>query len=448
MAKIAIVSLGCPKNQCDAELMQAKIADAGYGLVAEQGDADVVIINTCCFIQSAKEESIEEILEAAAREKHKIIVTGCLSERYKQQVADEFPEVNAVLSLSANDDIVEIIKELLAADGDSNAEAPQILRFGDICGHNMEGTRLLATSQHSVRTAYLRVADGCDNNCAYCAIPMFRGHFRSRPLANIVKEAEELVAAGVRELILVAQDVTNYGADLSSEVNLPALLRELARIDELRWVRLLYCYPHRITDELIDVMATEPKVAKYLDMPIQHCNSEILEAMNRPVINIAGLVTKLRERVPGIVLRSTVLVGFPGETPEQFTELAEFVHLTRFDHLGCFAYSQEEGTAAAEMPYQVDEDEKQRRREIIEEQQEFRVSEQLSALIGTVLEVLVEGYDKYSEMYFGRSYMQCPEIDPMVYIAKPDKGSKCEIGAFVRVNITEIIDNNLLGAQL
>ena len=433
--KVALVSLGCPKNQCDAELMLAKVAKAGYRLVTEPGLADIVIINTCCFIQSAKEEAIEEIMEAITRRQaaagtsshhatSKIIITGCLSERYKQQLADEFPEVDGVLALADNSGIVTAIENVL--------QDKRVLKFGDLNGHSMEGERLLSTLPHY---AYLRISDGCDNRCSYCAIPLFRGAYRERTMQNILTEAEGLVQDGVRELILIAQDVTAY-------TNLPTLLRELAKIENLKWIRLLYCYPQRITDELIEVIASEDKIVKYLDMPIQHCDDEILESMNRQDCDLRLVISKLRKAVPDIILRSTVLVGFPGETPEQFTALAEFVHDMKFEHLGCFAYSQEEGTPAAEMEYQVDESEKQRRREIIEEQQEIRVAEWLDSLIGSEQEVVVEGFDRYSDMYFGRGYMFAPEIDPMIYFTSKVKPVT---GEFVKVKLTENIDNNLIG---
>jgi len=423
--KVGLVSLGCPKNQCDAELILHKIAKAGFTLVNEPGLADVVIINTCAFIQSAKEEAIEEILEAVSRKEDginkKIIITGCLSERYREQLAEEFPEVDAIIGLGANGDIVKVIES-----------AGKVHDFSG--SHNMEGGRLLSTLPHY---AYLRVADGCDNKCSYCAIPLFRGSFRSRKLEDIAKEAADLVESGVRELVLVAQDVTNYP-------NLPKLLKSLTQIDKLRWIRLLYCYPHRITDELIEVIKSEDKIIKYLDIPIQHCNSEILAAMNRQDCDLRGLITKLRTEIPDIIIRTTVLVGFPGETEEQFTELAEFVHEMRFEHLGCFAYSLEEGTAAAEMDDQVDNTEAVRRCEIIVEQQEIRVAEWSDSLIGREFEVVVEGFDRYSDMYFGRSYMHAPEIDSMIYFGTA-RTPRPTIGEFINVKITEVIDNNLIG---
>jgi ribosomal protein S12 methylthiotransferase len=433
--------------------MLAKIAKAGYRLVAEPGQADVVIINTCCFIQSAKEEAIDEILEAARRKSDginkKIIVTGCLSERYKEQVAEEFPEVDGVLGLADNEDIAEAINGVLLGR--------RAMAFSALSGHNMEGERLLSTMPHY---AYLRIADGCDNRCSYCAIPLFRGAYRSRPIEKITEEAQSLVKDGVRELILVAQDVTNYGADLYNKIELPKLLKELTKIDKLKWIRLLYCYPQRITDELIEVIKSEEKIVKYLDLPIQHCNTEILTAMNRTdktahasadsAGDLRGLITKLRREIPGLILRTTVLAGFPGETEEQFTELAEFVHDVRFEYLGCFAYSEEEGTPAAEAPDQVDVSERERRQEIILEQQDIRAAEFLNGLIGREYEVVAEGFDKYADIYFGRYYGQTPEIDGMIYFSAAGHdtlGTPIKTGDFITVKITEVMDNNLMGVM-
>ena len=440
MINVSLVSLGCPKNQCDAELMLAKIARAGYRLVDEPGKADVVMINTCCFIQSAKEEAIEEILEAVSRKadginKH-IIVTGCLSERYKQKLADEFPEVDGIVALGDNDNIVKAISDIL--------DDKKAMLLSDVSRHNMEGERLQSTLSHY---AYLRIADGCDNRCSYCAIPLFRGSYRSRKIEDIVKEAHTLAKNGVRELILVAQDTTNYGTDLYGKIELPKLLKELTKIDNIKWIRLLYCYPQHITDELIEVIKTEDKIVNYLDLPIQHCNDEILTSMNRTNCDLRGLITKLRKEIPEIILRTTTLVGFPGETEEQFTELAEFAHDVKFEYLGCFAYSQEEDTSAAEMPDQIDESERNRRKEIILEQQEVRVAEYLSGLIGNEYEVVVEGFDKYAELFFGRWFAQTPEIDGMIYFTS-NSTSKPIIGQFINVRITEVLDNNLIGEMI
>lgn len=434
--KVGMVSLGCPKNQCDAELMMKKIHDAGYTLVSEPGLADVVVINTCGFIQSAKEEAIEEIMEAINRKNDginkKIIVTGCLAQRYPKQMDEEFPEVDGVLGLGGNDDIVGVIEEVL---GDK-----RVIRESAVGNYNIEGDRLMSTMPHY---AYMRIADGCDNRCSYCAIPYIRGYFRSRPMENLVEEAEGLAEKGVRELILIAQDTTRYGLDLYKELKLPELLNRLCEIEKIKWIRLLYCYPERVTDSLIDVMAKQEKIVPYIDIPIQHCNRDILKAMNRQgdEQTLWDLFAKLRARIPGIVLRTTLITGFPGETEDQFVELAEFVNSVKFEHLGCFPYSAEEDTPAAEMENQIPQSEKEHRAEIITEQQEVRAADYCENQIGKTFETVVEGYDRYFEMYFGRNYMYAPEIDGMVYF----KGKNLKTGQFVNVKITESMENNLIG---
>ena len=434
--KVAMVSLGCPKNQCDAELMMKKIHDAGYKLVPEAGLADVVVINTCGFIQSAKEEAIEEIMEAVNRKNDginkKIIVTGCLAQRYTALMDEEFPEVDGILGLGCNGDIVSAIEDVL--------KDKRVVKETAAGNYNIEGDRLMSTMSHY---AYMRIADGCDNRCTYCAIPYIRGHFRSRPLENLVKEAEELAAKGVRELILIAQDTTRYGLDLYKKLMLPELLNKLCEIEGIKWIRLLYCYPERITDELIDVMEKQEKVIPYIDIPIQHCNRDILKAMNRQgdEQTLWDLFAKLRSRLPGLILRTTLITGFPGESEDQFVELAEFANNVKFEHLGCFPYSQEEGTPAAEMENQIPQSEKEHRAEIITEQQEVRAGDFCEQQIGKTFETVVEGYDRYFEMYFGRNYMYAPEIDGMVYF----KGKGLKTGQFVNVKITESMENNLIG---
>ncbi len=431
--KVGMVSLGCPKNQCDAELMLAKIEEEGYKLVPEAGLADVVIINTCGFIQSAKEEAIEEIMEAINRKNDginkKIIVTGCLAQRYQEQMDDEFPEIDGVLGIGRNDAITETIQKVM------NGE--RVIDFGSLEDHNMEGKRFQSTLPHY---AYLRIADGCDNCCTFCAIPQIRGHFRSRRKESIVKEAEILVKNGVRELIVIAQDTTNYGIDIYGKYALPDLLRELVKLD-VKWIRLLYCYPERMTDELIDMIANEPKICKYIDLPLQHCNAELLHDMNRTGDrdSLTLLIKKLRGRIPGLTLRTTFITGFPGETEEQFTELAEFANDIKFERLGCFAYSQEDDTPAADMPNQVDEREREHRAEIIMEQQEIRVTDMLEAINGTETEAVCEGYDRLSEMYFGRDASYAPEIDGMIWFTSK---RKLRTGEFVKIRFTDFIDNN------
>ncbi len=442
VVKVGMVSLGCPKNQCDAELMLAKIADAGFKIVNEAGLADVVVINTCGFIQSAKEEAIEEIMEAISRKEDKInkkiIVTGCLAERYREQMAEEFPELDGVLGIAKNDDIVEAINTVLLDK--------KVIAFGEKECHNMEGKRLQSTLPHY---AYLRIADGCSNMCSYCAIPMIRGKMRSRKMENIIEEAKTLAADGVKELVIVAQDVTAYGIDLYKKYALAELLKELCKIDGIKWIRLLYCYPERITDELIEVIKTEEKVLNYMDIPIQHCNDEILKAMNRKSDkkSLTELFEKLRREIPDIVLRTTLITGFPGETEEQFTELAEFVNEIKFQRLGCFAYSEEEDTPAAEMPYQVDEGERQRRADIIVNEQEIRMGDYYADFVDKEFEVVCEGFDRYSDMYFGRSMHFAPEIDGMIYfISQAER--RPVMGEFIKVKITDVLENNLLGEQV
>ena len=437
--KVGMVSLGCPKNQCDAEIMMEKIHKAGFKLVEEAGLADVVVINTCGFIQSAKEEAIEEIMEAINRKadgiNKKIIVTGCLAQRYPEQMNEEFPEIDGVIGLGHNGDIVKAINKVLADK--------RVIMNSPLGEYNIEGDRLLSTMPHY---AYLRIADGCDNRCSYCAIPYIRGGFRSRPMENILEEVKDLAARGVKELVVIAQDTTRYGLDIYGELKLPQLLDKICEIEGIKWIRLLYCYPERITDELIETMARQKKILHYIDVPIQHCNKDILRAMNRTgdEQSLSELFSKLRKKMPDIVLRTTLITGFPGETEEQFTELAEFVDEVNFNHLGCFAYSAEDGTPAAEMPNQVPKSEKEHRAEIIDEQQEMRVSERCSELIGKTLETVVEGYDRYSEMYFGRNYMMAPEIDGMIYF----KGSKLKTGEFINIEIIDSVENNLIGKKI
>ena len=434
--KVGVVSLGCPKNQCDAEMMLAKIHKAGYKIVEEAGLADVVVINTCGFIQSAKEEAIEEIFEAISRKNDginkKIIVTGCLAQRYQQQMDEEFPEIDGVLGLGKNQDIIEAIERVLKDE--------RVIDFGEIENHTMDGDRLQSTLPHY---AYLRIADGCDNCCAYCAIPQIRGRFRSRTMENIVAEAEGLVKNGVKELILVAQDTTRYGEDLYGKIMLPELLNKLCELD-VKWIRLLYCYPERVTDELLDTMAKQDKICKYMDLPLQHCDGEILKSMNRTGDRqwLTDLIKKIRDKVPGITLRTTFITGFPGETEAQFTSLAEFAHEVKFERVGCFAYSQEDGTPAADFPNQVADAEKEHRAEIIMEQQDVRVGDYCNDKIGTETEAVVEGYDRYSEMFFGRDASYAPEIDGMMYFTSE---KKLALGEFVKVKITDNLDNNLLG---
>lgn len=437
--KIAVVSLGCAKNQVDAELMLNKLNEAGYAFVEEPGLSDMVLLNTCGFITAAKEEAIEWLNELITLKNEgtikKICVTGCLSERYREEFAKEFPEVDGIVGISEYGNIAEIFKKI------ENGE--KIVTFGEKEKHSMEGRRILSTAPYY---AYMRVADGCDNCCTYCAIPQIRGRFRSRTMENILDEARELCETGVKELVLIAQDTTRYGLDLYGRLALPELLNKLCELD-FKWIRLLYCYPERITDELISVIKNQPKIVKYLDIPMQHCDGELLKKMNRrgDENSLRELVEKLRREIPGITLRTTFITGFPGETEEQFNRLGEFAQEMKFDRMGCFAYSEEEGTPAADFPDQIDEEVREHRKEILEEQQDTRVDEAYNAMIGDVAEVLVEGFDRYIGYYFGRSAAFAPEIDGMIYF-KAEK--KPAVGEFVNVKFIRVVNNNLVGEMI
>lgn len=440
--KVAVVSLGCAKNQVDAEQMMAKLAEAGYAFVEEPGVSDIVLLNTCGFITAAKEEAIEWLnelitLKNEGRIKY-IVVTGCLSERYREEFEREYPEVDAIVGIAEYSNIADIFAEMSKKQADE-----QICRYGKKENHSMEGKRIISTLPHY---AYLRIADGCDNCCTYCAIPMIRGRYRSRPIENIVDEARGLAEDGVKELIIIAQDTTRYGLDLYGELSLAKLLNELCKIDKLKWIRILYAYPERVTDELIDAMARQDKIVKYLDIPLQHCDGALLKKMNRPgdEESYRALVAKLRERIPGITLRTTFITGFPGETEEQFNRLGEFAQDMHFERMGCFAYSEEEGTMAAQMHDQVDEEVREHRKEILEEQQDTRVAEMYDAMIGGETEVVVEGFDRYAELYFGRSAMFAPEIDGMIYFTAPND-KRLVIGQFVHIRFNDVLDNNLIG---
>lgn len=438
--KVAIVSLGCPKNQVDAEMMLKKLSDAGYTIVGEADKADIVIVNTCGFIEDAKKEAIDSILEMADLKDdgyiEKILVTGCLAQRYGEDILKEFPEVNGVIGIGANADIVDACEKLYTRYTYSafpcNEELP------------LEGERILSTPPY---TAYLKIAEGCSNCCSYCAIPSIRGDFRSREMDNIVAEAESLAQGGVKELIIVAQDTTKYGEDLYGEYKLPELLGRLNNIDGIEWIRLLYCYPDKVTDELIDAIAENDKVCKYIDIPMQHVDGDVLKAMNRPGdrASLTALVEKLRDKIPGIVIRTTFITGFPGETDEAFTELSEFVNEMKLDRVGCFAYSREEGTPAYDFPDQIEGEIAAQRAEIIMEQQ-FGISDaKLDEYIGMTLDVLVEGYDPYTDSYYGRTYMDAPDIDNMVILTS---GYRIDNGDIVPVEIMNKEDYTLIGEAI
>lgn len=435
--KVGMVSLGCSKNLVDSERMLAKLRKKGYKLVTEPGLADIAVVNTCGFIQSAKEEAIETILELGKLKEEgtikKIIVTGCLAERYKEEAAELFPEADAVVGIGNGKDIVDIIDHVLANE--------RVVDFAPKLDMELTGDRIISTLPFF---SYLKVAEGCSNCCTYCAIPMIRGKFRSVPIDDSVAEAKWLADNGVTELVVIAQDTTRYGEDLYGESKLPELLRRIAEIDGIRWIRTLYCYPERITDELLDTIANEEKIVKYLEIPIQHCDGEILSRMNRwgDEQQLEALFAKIRAKIPNVILRTTLITGFPGETEEQFNRLAEFVQRVRFDRLGCFAYSQEEGTKAADFPDQIDGETASRRADLIMEQQMLISSENNQNLMGAELTAVVEGYDRFGECYFGRTEMDAPDIDGKVFFTSAEK---LNIGDYVKIRITETLDYDLIG---
>ncbi len=438
MPSVGIVSLGCAKNRVDAEMMMFQLNQAGFQLKEDPAMADAVIVNTCGFIESAKQESIDEILELAQLKKEgkikAIIVTGCLAQRYNSEIMKELSEVDAVIGIGKNADIAKVVQSAL--DGEKVEDFPDKMLLP------MEGGRVQSTEQH---WAYLKIADGCDNCCTYCAIPLIRGRFRSREMENIIKEAERLVYNGVKEINVIAQDTTRYGEDLYGELKLAELLRRLCKIDGLEWIRVLYCYPDRITDELLDTIREEEKIVKYIDLPLQHCSGKVLRAMNRrgDKESLLELVEHIREKIPGVVLRTTLIAGFPGETEEDFEELSDFVRQTKFERLGCFAYSQEEDTPAALMDDQIDEEIKNRRAEIITEQEALIIDSWCESQIGRDIDVLVDGFDRYAECFFGRSAFDAPEVDPNVFFTAP--GRKPHPGEIVRVHISDHIDCDLTG---
>lgn len=439
MAKtVGMISLGCPKNQVDAEMMLKKLVDAGYILVDDAGKADVVIVNTCAFIEDSKRESIDTILEMVdykeSTDLKRIVVTGCLAQRYAEEIFEELPEVDAVVGIGANDDIVAACDAVLENDESYSS-------FPDKENMPLEGGRILTTPDYY---AYLRIADGCSNCCSYCAIPSIRGKFRSRKIEDVLAEANALCEKGVKELIVVAQDTTRYGEDLYGELKLPELLDELNKIEKLQWIRLLYCYPERITDELIDAINRNEKVCRYIDMPMQHVSEKILKAMNRPGSreSLTALINKLREKIDGVVIRTTFITGFPGETDDDFTELSEFVNEMKLDRVGCFSYSREENTPAFDFPNQVEKEVAQNRADVIMEQQ-YRVNEaNLDTLMGKTFDVIVDGYDTYTDSYYGRTYMDAPDIDNNIVFTS---GYEIEIGEIVPVEIFDKDEYSLIG---
>ena len=435
--KVGMVSLGCSKNLVDSERMLYKLRERGYELVTEPGLADVAVVNTCGFIQSAKEEAIETIIELGKLKEDgtlkKIIITGCLTQRYQEEAAELFPEADAVIGIGDNKDIIDILDHVLANE--------RVVKFSPKLDAELTGERIISTLPFF---AYLKVAEGCSNCCTYCAIPQIRGKFRSVPMEEVLKEAQWLAENGVTELIVIAQDTTRYGEDLYGEPKLPDLLEKLSEIEGIKWIRTLYCYPERITDKLLETIADNGKLIKYLDIPIQHCNGEILSRMNRwgDKERLSHLMAHIRKKVPDIVLRTTLITGFPGETEEQFSELAEFVQEQRFERLGCFAYSQEEGTKAAEMENQLSEEVKNHRADIIMEQQMLISAANNEKLMGKRLTAVVEGFDKFAECYFGRTEKDAPDIDGKVFFTSENP---LEIGDYVEIEISDTLDYDLMG---
>ena len=443
--KVGFVSLGCPKNQLDTEVMLHEVMAAGYEITPEETDADVVIINTCGFIESAKREAIDNILDVAWLKKHHklkgIVVTGCLAERYREAIFEEIPEVDAVLGVGSIHNIVEAVDAITSTKKKksfkySSFEDKECVRLG--------GDRVLTTPEYM---AYLKIAEGCDNKCAYCAIPSIRGRFRSRTIEDIVAEAKQLEALGVKELVVVAQDTTRYGKDIYGEYRLAQLLRAITDATSIPWIRILYCYPDKVTDELIAEMRDNPRILKYIDLPMQHISDHMLKAMNRhgDGAMIRDVVAKLRREIPDIVIRTTFIVGFPGETEEDVEELFEFVKEAKFEHMGVFTYSREEDTPAYDFEDQIEEQIKQDRMDsIMREQLEINEARN-RAMIGKTISVLCEDYDPVSEIHFGRGEADAPEIDGKVYF-KSDV--RIAPGSFVNVKIRDVLDYDLIGRAI
>lgn len=436
--KLLFISLGCDKNLTDTEVMLGLLASRGYEMTDDECEADIIVINTCCFIHDAKEESIQNILEMAEYKKEgslkALIVTGCLAQRYRQEILDEISEVDAVLGTTAYDQILDAVDEALKGQNSVRMEDLQRLP-------KVEAKRQVTTGGHF---AYMKIAEGCDKHCTYCIIPKIRGRFRSRPMEELIREAEELAEQGVKELILVAQETTLYGKDLYGEKSLPVLLRKLCKISGLRWIRVLYCYPEEITDELIRVMKEEPKICHYLDLPIQHANDDILKRMGRKTSKqeLIDIVGKLRKEIPDICLRTTLITGFPGETQEQYEELYRFVSEMEFDRLGVFTYSPEEDTPAALMPDQIEESVKEERQaELMELQQEIAF-EAAENMVGKEVLVMIEGKVADENVYVGRTYKDAPNIDGLIFV---ETGVELVSGDFAKVRVTGALEYDLIG---
>ena len=434
--RVAFISLGCAKNQVNCEQMMAAVTAAGHTVQADPAGADVVVVNTCGFLQSACEEAIENILEMAELKKagqvKKILVTGCMAQRYKQDVLSELPEIDGLLGTGSYGDIAAAIDEVMTG-------GVRPCHLGNIHTAEQGGPRILSTPPWY---AYLRIAEGCDNHCAYCVIPSLRGKYRSRPMEELLTEAKELADAGVQELLVIAQDITRYGTDLNGEHQLPALLRELCKLD-FHWIRLHYLYPDEITPELIDTIADEPKIVKYLDIPIQHCNDGILKAMNRrdTKAELLDLFAALRARIPGLVLRTSLITGLPGEGEAELEELCDFLRQTRIERAGVFPFSPEEGTRAAQMDH-VDMEEARRRAELVVDVQSDIIDDYNESLLGEEREVLCEGFDGQAQMFYGRSYAESPDIDGRIWFTAD---GEVEAGTFVTVRLTGTMDGELTG---
>lgn len=434
--RIAFISLGCAKNRVNCEQMMACVQEAGHTVQADPEGADLVVVNTCGFLASACEEAIETILEMAELKKagrvKKILVTGCMVQRYKEEVLKELPEVDGVLGTGSYGEIAEAAAEVMEKKG-------RPCRLGNIHTAPQNGERILSTPPWY---AYLRIAEGCDNHCAYCVIPSLRGRYRSRPMEELLDEAAELASAGVRELLVIAQDITRYGTDLDGRQSLAGLLRGLCRLD-FRWIRLHYLYPDEITEELIETIASEPRILPYLDIPIQHCSDGILKAMNRrdTKAGLTALFGRLRERIPGLVLRTSVITGLPGEDEAAFEELCAFLRETKIERAGVFPFSPEEGTRAARMEH-VDGEEARRRAELIVDIQSDIIDGYNDSVLGTEREILCEGFDGQAQMFFGRSYAESPDIDGRIYFTA---GKTVEPGTFVTVRLTGTMDGELTG---
>lgn len=436
--KIGMISLGCPKNQVDGEIMLEKLNKSGFDIAQSIEDSDLMIINTCGFIEDAKREAIETILEVAEYKTagliSAIVVTGCLAERYQEEILKEIPEVDSVIGIGADRDIVKVCQKALIGVQTSFYPDKKYLL--------LEGDRMLSTPSH---WAYLKISDGCDNKCSYCAIPGIRGGYIERPMEGIIAEAKLLAAKGVKEVILIAQDTTKYGLKLYGEYKLAELLKELVKIDGIEWFRLFYCYPDRVTDELIDVIANEDKICSYIDIPLQHCNGDILKAMNRPgsYNELKTLLTKMKNKIPDLSLRTTFMVGFPSETEEQFEELCRFIKDIKFDKLGCFTYSPEEDTPAFDFDNQIDEEIKKRRAEVLMDIQYSITEGSNQRRIGNVYKVVIDS--KENDYYIGRSYLDSPEIDSGILIKS---NRQLSVGEFINVKITDYNGYDLVGEEI